>query len=115
MSDIQFPLQDISVLHEFSLQTNYTNWAENQPNNNGWIGEQDCVEIRHTMNAAGVWNDEDCTLVSRFICEKTAKDSTKGKIIFILLQIVMFSPYLKYAKSLKAVPQRIRDINLLLL
>ena len=35
------------------------------------------------MVSPGEWNDQDCSLVAKFICEKSNKVSTEGKFLAI--------------------------------
>ena len=52
--------------------TGYENWGSGQPNNH--LYNQDCVAIRKGIlvgvNYEGEWNDEKCTLILGYICEK---------------------------------------------
>jgi len=46
----------------------FENWFEGEPNDPQ--GAQ-CLEMRQNQNY--LWNDEDCNVVSKFICEKSPK------------------------------------------
>ena len=61
-----------------SLQAEFLPWAEGQHNNNGWKGQY-CVEIGNTMYEAGKWSRMDCSLPTKFICEKSAGGLGGGK------------------------------------
>ncbi|GFN79590.1 C-type mannose receptor 2 [Plakobranchus ocellatus] len=55
----------------------YKNWAPGQPNNHQVSGHkrgQDCVEIGSHKKAQ--WNDQDCNVAYKFICEKPAGSTT---------------------------------------
>ncbi|XP_038045986.1 perlucin-like protein [Patiria miniata] len=51
------------------IDTNYTNWAPNQPNN-GWLFSEDCVTFKPSN---GKWNDAACDFGTRpYICERNS-------------------------------------------
>lgn len=52
----------------YNVSTNYTNWGDGQPSNNG--GEENCVEINKDENDHVYWNDISCSRKFWFICEK---------------------------------------------
>ena len=43
----------------------YSNWAENEPNNE-FSGREDCVEL---FDESGKWNDVRCSVSKPFVCE----------------------------------------------
>ena len=61
-----------------SPQAEFIPWAAAQPSDNGWPS-QNCVEIGNKNFEAGKWNDIQCSLPTRFICEKSADGSITGK------------------------------------
>jgi len=66
-----FGLNDVSNEGTFvwaddaALDPAFTNWANNQPDNNG--NGQHCVALR----ADGLWNDAVCGGDKQFVCQKT--------------------------------------------
>lgn len=47
----------------------FTRWAEGEPNNGGWGGNEDCVEFR----GDGSWNDQECGTARTGLCERRAE------------------------------------------
>ena len=48
-------------------KTNFTNWKKGEPANS--FGNEDCVEV-HGKELPGKWNDNHCSSLRRYICEK---------------------------------------------
>ena len=48
-------------------KTNFTNWLKGEPANS--FGNEDCVEV-HGKFAPGKWNDNYCSSLRNYICEK---------------------------------------------
>ena len=51
----------------------FTNWNDNQPNNGGTDGNQDCVSLRPD----GKWDDVVCTTARQYACEKPDSDQVQ--------------------------------------
>ncbi|XP_063420059.1 perlucin-like [Mytilus trossulus] len=50
----------------------YTDWYPEQPNN--YLGNQDCLHMHAAFNMK--WQDESCTTLGRYICEKIYPENT---------------------------------------
>ena len=50
-------------------KTNFTNWLKGEPANS--FGNEDCVEV-HGKLAPGKWDDNYCSSLRNYICEKKA-------------------------------------------
>ena len=53
-------------------KTNFTNWLKGEPANS--FGNEDCVEV-HGKVAPGKWNDNYCSSLRNYICEKKAGET----------------------------------------
>ena len=51
-------------------QGGYTNWLSGQPDNAPWVGEDCAID---NWNHSGQWNDLECFLQAKFICERSAQ------------------------------------------
>lgn len=60
--------------------TNFTNWLPGEPGNT--FGNEDCVEM-YGRWAPGKWNDNHCSALRNYICEKKGgMTSTLSKSFF---------------------------------
>ena len=53
-------------------KSNFTNWLKGEPTNS--FGNEDCVEV-HGKLAPGKWNDNYCSSLRNYICEKKAGET----------------------------------------
>ncbi|GFO41733.1 collectin-12, partial [Plakobranchus ocellatus] len=71
----------------------YKNWGPGQPNNHQTAGHkegQDCAEIG-SQKFKTQWNDADCTIAHKFICERPARPPLKvgaEVIVGIIIAVV---------------------------
>ncbi|GFR95700.1 macrophage mannose receptor 1-like [Elysia marginata] len=71
--------EGIFVWLDEPAKAQYTNWDSDQPNNLDslhHIDGQDCAEIGNDLVAEKKWNDRDCGIPTKFICEKAKVGSS---------------------------------------